>query len=99
MRELPVGGGGGKFLGEMIVAAEFDERSTLMGETVAAEFRGETWADDRPLAGDGPFVCWDEAVGGAGRSGVVCVEFCGDVVDNEERAMSRARTASRWSRR
>ena len=43
--ELPDGGGGGgggKFLGEIIVAAELDEvRSTRIGDTVAAELRGE----------------------------------------------------------
>ena len=56
IKELPPGGGGGRFLGEMIVAAEVKERSTRIGETVAAVFRGETCADDRPLAGEGPFV-------------------------------------------
>ena len=35
--------GGGKFLGEMMVAAEVDVLSILIGDTVAAdEFRGET---------------------------------------------------------
>jgi len=39
-----------------MVAADVEDLSTRMGETVAAEFRGETCADERPLAGDGPLV-------------------------------------------
>ena len=42
INELPPGGGGGKFLGEMMVAADVDDRSMRIGDTVAAEFRGET---------------------------------------------------------
>ena len=40
-----------------------------MGETVAAEFRGLTWAELRPEAGEGPL-----ATGRSGRSGVLPVE-------------------------
>ncbi len=87
----------------MIVAADVDDLSILMGDTVAAaaaaaaattedEFLGETCALDRPLAGEGPLVCCVDAA--VARSGVVCVEFCGDV-DSDERAMRRARTARR----
>ena len=71
INELPPGGGGGKFLGEMMVAADVDDRSTRIGDTVAAEFRGGTWVDDRPLAGDGPLVWCIDTGAIVDRSGVV----------------------------
>ena len=69
------GTSGGKIL--------FPPLSTLIGETVAAEFLGLTWVELRPEAGEGPRPCTEAGEGpcteaGEGpfiiRSGVVPVD-------------------------
>ena len=61
------GTSGGKIL--------FPPLSTLIGETVAAEFLGLTWVELRPEAGEGPRPCTEAGEGPfIIRSGVVPVD-------------------------
>ena len=47
-------GGGGKFGGALGEIMAFPLPPVLMGDIVAAEFLGDTWAEDLPLDGEGP---------------------------------------------
>ena len=52
-------GRGGRGYSPLEERPEFEARWMGMGETVAADvLRGETWAEERPLEGEGPFCWW-----------------------------------------